>query len=75
LTNIANGDLTQCQNIIDHGGISASVKLLKAKKLRLFENAVLGIGNISATSYIYRDMLIFYRAVDRIVKIGKRIRS
>lgn len=58
LTNIATGTSSQCQSIIDKGGIPLFVKLLSSQYPNVVEQAIWAIGNIAGDVPANRDLII-----------------
>jgi importin subunit alpha-1 len=58
LTNIASGTNTQCQSIVDKGGIPILIKLLSSPLETNVEQAVWGLGNIAGDSHYNRDIIL-----------------
>jgi len=58
ITNIASGSTTHTKVIVDNGGISAFVKLLRSPNAEVQEQAVWALGNIAGDSPEYRDLVL-----------------
>jgi len=58
LTNIASGTTSQTQSIIDKGGITAFVRLLRHESPEISEQAIWALGNIGGDNAEFRDQIL-----------------
>jgi len=69
ISNIAAGTTSQCQTIVDRGGIELLLELLKESHFRLTEQAIWAIGNIGGDSIKFRDMILLKNGLTVLIKI------
>jgi len=69
LTNVASGTTQQTQTIIDKGGITLFINLLKSPHIDVAEQAIWALGNISGDSATYRDMVLKCGGLEPLIKI------
>lgn len=69
LTNIASGQSSQVQVLIDKGTVPVLVQLLASPHIEVIEQAIWALGNIAGDSANIRDMVIGYGAVEPIANI------
>ena len=75
LTNIASGTQQQTQTIIDKGGMRLFVDSLKSANLDLVEQCIWALGNISADSTNYRDIIISIGGVENLLSVYDAIKN
>jgi hypothetical protein len=68
LTNIASGTPIQVKTIIDKGAIPLTVKLLTSSSESVRDQAAWVLGNISAESAYYRDLVLDARGLDFLIQ-------
>lgn len=69
LTNVASGTTPQTQSIIDKGGIPCFIKLLRANRIEVAEQAIWAIGNIAGDSATFRDLILKYSGLEPLLAI------
>jgi hypothetical protein len=69
LTNLASGTTLQTQSIIDNGGITAFVRLLKHENIKVAEQAIWALGNIGGDNTDFRDQILKANALPPLVDI------
>jgi len=58
ITNIASGTTAHTKCVVEHGGISCFVNLLRSPNAEVREQAVWALGNIAGDSPEYRDLVL-----------------
>lgn len=69
LTNIASGSATQCQSIVDKGGIPIFIELLSSHMETTVEQAVWALANIAGDTHFNRDMIIKLGGLSELIKV------
>jgi importin subunit alpha-2 len=71
VTNIASGNSTQTNYVINEGAVDPLIELLRSKHTNLAEQAVWALGNIAGDGTELRDMLISKGIVPPLVSLAK----
>lgn len=69
LTNVASGTSTQCQSIVDKGGIPIFIKLLSSPLENNIEQAVWALGNIAGDSHYNRDLILKLGGLAELIRV------
>jgi len=69
LTNIASGTTSQTQSIIDKGGVTAFVRLLKHESSEISEQAIWALGNIGGDNAEFRDYILKSNVLAPLIEI------
>jgi len=69
LTNVCSGNTSQCETVIDKGGIPIFIRLLIENRPGVVDQAVWAIGNLSGDCVAYRDKIISAGAIEQLIKI------
>jgi importin subunit alpha-1 len=64
LTNVVAGSTTQCQSVIEKGGIPEFIKLLREPDPDIVDQAIWSLGNIAGDCSHYRDIILRAGAID-----------
>lgn len=75
LTNIAAGNQTQCNSIIEKGGIKIFVNLLLSSIVGVVEQAIWALGNIACDCSHHRDSILKFGGLHNMMKVMDAARS
>jgi len=69
LTHITSGTSAQTQVVLEKGGLSWLIELLRSSNRDLNEQAIWTLGNIAGNSATFRDTILANRAIQPLIKI------
>jgi len=75
LTNIASGESSAVEQLVDFGVIPALVSRLETDQSNIVEQCVWALGNISGDSVQYRDLCLRSGIANELSKAFERLRS